>query len=117
MSDAGDAAWLCRGTGIGDATVVDLEVPEGAVADDGLDVALYRRFHDADGARTVLVGRVGSLARDVIAGFDDESFVWGTEGGGWYVMWWPGTINAAGVSSVDGRNNVLEGVDLGLPAE
>ncbi len=115
VTAAGDAAWVCRGTASGDVQVYAVEVPSQPVGDDGIDALLYRRLGDADGTRTLLAGRVGPVARDVIAAFDDESYVWGAEGGGWYAMWWPGAAEAANVSSVDGRNLVLEGVDLGRP--
>ena len=57
--------------------------------------------------RTLLVGRVGAIAGLVIAGFDDETYIFGSLGGGWYAMWWPGTAAMAAVSATTSGHVVL----------
>jgi len=103
-------AYLCRARVDAPATpeaITKLAVAAAALPEDGIDVALYTLVGNGDSARTILVGRVGTAAAHVIAGFDDESYIFGAQSGGWYAMWWPGTALMAAVSSTDKAHIVL----------
>jgi len=103
-------AYLCR-TRLVDPDVVEavmpIDVPSETLADDGIDIALYTSVTSAGAARILLVGRVGPVASLVIARFDDEKYIFGSHAGGWYVMWWAGTVAMAGVSATNNAHVVL----------
>ena len=107
-------AYLCRARVDAPATpdaVTKLDVAAGALPDDGIDIALYTLIGNGDSARTILVGRVGTIAAHVIAGFDNETYIFGAQSGGWYALWWPSPALMNGVSSTDKGHVVLTEVN------
>jgi hypothetical protein len=109
-------AFVCRATidatTAAEVAVIEIERPAEPIGESGIDALLYEPLTDEDGTRTILVGRIGSRAADSILQFEDESFVFGSERGGWYTMWWPGVEQALSVAAVDVRNAVIGEVDL-----
>jgi hypothetical protein len=96
------------------------------VPEDGVEVLVYEVVESPGPTRILLIGRVGPLsqprpvagshiATQVIAGFDDETFVWGSFASGWYAMWWPGVQATDGVAATNARNEVLAGAVPSLP--
>lgn len=104
-------AFLCV-TSIDDpAHPVDVEsltVPAKAIAADGIDLVSYAETGSGSGTIVTAVGRVGPTPTAVIAGFVDQTFVFGAMGGGWYSMWWPVTVACDGISSVNNAHIVLD---------
>ena len=95
-------------------------------APDGIDVVLYEPVEAGGTVRTFLIGRVGPMSEprpvlgdqniaQVIAGFDNETFVWGAFANGWYAMWWPGNDHTDGVAATNGRNEVLDSANPAPP--
>jgi hypothetical protein len=109
-------AYVCRATvdatTAAEVAVIEIDRPAEPIGDTGIDALLYEQLTDQDGTRTILVGRIGTRASDSILQFADESFVFGSERGGWYTMWWPGVERALSVAAVDTRNAVIGEVDL-----
>jgi hypothetical protein len=106
-----DKAFLCRTTVADPAhplAIEPIDVPAAALADDGIDLAHYEELGTGSGTTSFAVGRVGPTPAFVIAGFDDQSFVFGTVGGGWYVMWWPTGVTCDGISAVNQSHLVLD---------
>jgi len=104
-------AFLCVTSVDDPADPVDVEsfsVPAAPVADDGIDLVYYTETGTGSGTLAFAVGRVGPAPKAVIAGFVDQTFVFGAMGGGWYSMWWPVTVACDGIASVNGAHVVLE---------
>ena len=87
-------------------------VPDATVpAEDGsIRVISHNRVDEDTGARSILIGRVGSDAAGVIAGFPDESEVEASMAGGWYAAWWPGVVEPNAIAAVDRQNVAIAGV-------
>jgi hypothetical protein len=104
-------AFLCRTT-VGDPAhplaIESIDVPAGTLAGGGVDLANYEELGKGSETTSFAVGRVGPTPSAVIAGFDDQTFVFGTMGGGWYVMWWPTGVTCDGISSVNNSHIVLD---------
>lgn len=109
-----DKAFLCRTTVADPAhplAIDPIDVPSGTVSETGLDLARYEEIGSGSSTTSFAVGRVGPTPAEVIAGFDDQTFVFGTRGGGWYVMWWPTGVSCDGIAAVDHGHVVLASVD------
>jgi hypothetical protein len=107
--------WTGIGSLAGSAALMRLEVP--ATAADGIDVRYYGP-PPGETSSTLAIGRLGPMSQpanvlgdqnvaSVIAGFDDETFVWAAFANSWYAMWWPSTDPTDGIATVNGRNEVL----------
>jgi hypothetical protein len=111
------AAFLCRTT-VDDPTdpveVRPMAVPTGSLAQDGIDLALWTEVQSGAETITYAAGRVGSLPAEVIGGFVDQSFVFGTHANGWWIAWWPPQVASDGFAAVDQGHVVLNNV---LPPE
>jgi hypothetical protein len=107
--EAGDAA----------PDVQAVDVPPDPVGEEGIDILRYDLERATPGdTRTLMVGRVGSRGRAVLASFDDESEVRAAVGGGWYAMWWPSSTEAATVAAVNNAMVVIgDAVPSGPPSE
>jgi hypothetical protein len=81
-------------------------VPSGP-APDGVTVVSNSRVEDDTGARTILIGRLKPQPFRVVAGFDDESEVVASQGGGWFTAWWPGLDRPGSIAAVD-RSSVAQ---------
>jgi hypothetical protein len=80
--------------------------PSGA-APDGVTIVSNDRVEDDGSARTVLIGRVKPQPYRTVAGFDDQSEVVASQGGGWFTAWWPGLDRPGAVAAVD-RSSVAQ---------
>jgi hypothetical protein len=119
-ADGDGPAFLCGGTL--DATteaevdLVTLDAGPEPIPEEGIDIVRYEVVVDGSGdSRTVLVGRVGRAALRVLALFPDESEVEGIKGGGWYAMWWPGSVPTDVVAAVDRRHVVIGDIAPSTP--
>jgi hypothetical protein len=104
-------AYLCVASFDDPAHPVDVEtlaVPSTALAPDGIDLVFYTEVGSGASTIAYAVGRVGPEPKAVIAGFVDQTFVFGATGGGWYSMWWPVTIACDGISAVNQAHIVLD---------
>ncbi len=106
------AAWECLAASTAataaDVTVRSLQESGDPIADEAIDVLDYRVAELGDITGVVLVGRIGPQVVKVITQFDgDESYIYGSKGGGWYALWWPGTNAINGVSATDTHNIVV----------
>jgi hypothetical protein len=81
------------------------------VEDGTIRVVSHNRVDEETGSRTILIGRVGSDALGVIAGFPDESEVEASMAGGWYYGWWPGVDEPNAIAAVDRQNVSIAGVN------
>jgi hypothetical protein len=117
---AGHACWATLDDPANPLEVRPLDVIAGAP--DGIDLSLYEAIDLGGTIRTFAIGRVGPLSEPrevlgdqnpafVIAGFDDETFVWGAFANSWYAMWWPGVDQSDGVAITNGRNEVLDSTE------
>jgi len=118
-NDPMSAAFECR-AGVDFASVADVVVRQlqafgEPIAADSIDVLEYESAELGGEVATVAVGRVGALAAKVIANLSDETFVYGSRGGGWWAMWWPGTTAAGGIGATDTHNLVIGTVVPELP--
>jgi len=118
--DMGAAAFVCRSTTDDPAKPFDvraIEVPTGELDPDGIDIAFYEAVRVGDQLETLLVGRIGPVPEValVIAGFPDQTFVWGAHANGWYTMWWQGKVAMEGVATTNIRHEVLSEADQPLP--
>ena len=81
-------------------------------AEDGsIRVVSHNRVDEDTGSRTILIGRVGSDAFGVLAGFPDESEVEASKADGWYYAWWPGVMEPNAIAAVDRQNVSIAGID------
>jgi hypothetical protein len=83
-----------------------LPVEEGTIR-----VVSHNRVDEDTGSRTILIGRVGSDAAGVIAGFPGDSEVEASMAEGWYYAWWPGVDEPNAIAAVDRQNVAIAGVD------
>ncbi|HEX5589293.1 MAG TPA: hypothetical protein VFX65_03255 [Candidatus Limnocylindrales bacterium] len=119
-TDPTSAAWECRAdlddAAAADVEVVALQASGEPIGEDEIDAVHYEAL-DLDGASgVVLVGRVGALADDVITQFDlDETYIYGSKGGGWYATWWPGSDVINAVAATDTHNVVIGEVVPAFP--
>jgi hypothetical protein len=95
--------------------VTQLQASGEPIGDDVIDVLHYEVVELGDETGSVVVGRVGALAVKVIAQLADESFVYGSKGGGWWAMWWPGTMATGDIAATDTHNVVIDEVLPELP--
>jgi hypothetical protein len=81
------------------------------VEDGTIRVVSHNRVDEDTGSRTILIGRVGSDAARVVAGFPDESEVEASMADGWYYAWWPGPDEPNSIAAVDRQSIAIAGVD------
>ncbi|HET9347173.1 MAG TPA: hypothetical protein VFO05_15890 [Candidatus Limnocylindrales bacterium] len=81
------------------------------VEDGTIRVVSHNGVDEDAASRTILVGRVGSDAAAVIAGFPDASEVEASLAAGWFYAWWPGVEVLNAISAVDRQNVAIAGVD------
>ena len=117
--DPTTAAFECRAgvefASVADVAVRQLQASGEPIAEDDIDVLEYEPAELGGEVATVAVGRVGAFAAKVIANLSDETFVYGSRGGGWWAMWWPGTTAAGGIGATDTHNLVIGSVVPELP--
>ncbi|HEX4898723.1 MAG TPA: hypothetical protein VFV53_10235 [Candidatus Limnocylindrales bacterium] len=118
-TDPTSAAFECRAgvdfASVGDVVVRRLQASGEPIAEDAIDVLEYETAELGGEVATVAVGRVGALAAKVIASLFDETVVYGSRGGGWWAMWWPGTTPVGGIGATDTHNLVIGTVVPELP--
>jgi hypothetical protein len=72
---------------------------------DGMEYVL-----DTDAQLVLAVGRAGSRAAHVRAGFDDDTYVTASLQDGWWAMWWPGSTRPAIIVAGNNRNEAIANV-------
>ena len=113
------AAFECRAQLAPDgATATAIEPPSGLDPastepreEDIISVVRLTRINDPTGSRMILIGRVGPKAFSASVVFNDESEVVAAKGNGWYLAWWPGSVDPGSIVSADMRNVVLDGAE------
>ena len=78
--------------------------------DGSIRVINHNRVDEDTGARTILIGRVGSGAPGVIVGFQDGSEIEAAVADGWYAAWWPDVNEPSSIAAVDGKNVAIADV-------
>ena len=106
------AAWECRAAvdaqTAADVVVIALQESGEPIADEAIDTRHYEAVELGDQSGIIAVGRIGLLADEAIAQFNsDETFVYASIGGLWWVMWWPGSEAINGVAATDTHNQVI----------